>query len=163
MLDVVGAGCGEARLLRHPRADVGIRAAVPERLDLTGDHAAVVLHAGLDAHGRTVLGDRVELLVHGQRDPHRLANDQGADGHERFELDVQLGAEPASEKRRAHAHAVLGPSQQAADLTANERRALRGGMDGQFVVTVHLGQRDDRLERGVHHLAASEGVLENAV
>ena len=134
VLDVVRAGGGKAGLLRHPRADVGVGAAVPERLDLAGDHAAVVRDAGLDPHGRAVLGDGVELLVHRQRDAHRLANEQRADGHQRFELDVQLGAEAAAEKRRADAHAVLGPAEQPADLAADERRTLRGRVDGQCVV-----------------------------
>ena len=42
VLDVVGAGRGEARLLRHARADVGVRAAVPPHLALARDDAAVL-------------------------------------------------------------------------------------------------------------------------
>ena len=155
VLDVVRAGGGEAGLLRHARPDVRVRAAVPVGLDLAGDHPAVVGHAGLDAHGRAMLGDGVELLVHRQGDAHRLADEQRADGHQRFELDVQLRAEPAAEVRRADAHAIFGPPEQAADLGADERGTLRCGVNGQAVRAVQFGQRHHRLERRVDHLAAS--------
>ena len=42
VLDVVGAGRGEARLLRHARADVGVGAAVPPHLALARHDAAVL-------------------------------------------------------------------------------------------------------------------------
>ena len=62
----------EARFLRDARADVGIGAAVPPHLALARGDAAV-LHAALDAEGAGVLGERVELLLHRQRNLHRPA------------------------------------------------------------------------------------------
>ncbi len=119
--------------------------------------------AGLDPDGRAVLRDRVELLVHRQRDAHRPADEERADGHHRFELDVQLRAEAAAQKRRADPHPILRPSEQPADLRADERRTLRRRVNRQAVRAVQFGERHDRLERRVNHLAGAKGVLEDVV
>src|SRR6202043_398380 len=52
IVDVVGAGRGEAGFLRHPRADIRIGAAVPEHLAGARDHLAVLVDAALDAERR---------------------------------------------------------------------------------------------------------------
>src|SRR5262249_42703701 len=49
VLDVVGTRRGEARLLRYPRPDVGIGAAVPIDLAFARRDAAVLVDGGLDA------------------------------------------------------------------------------------------------------------------
>ena len=82
--------------------------------------------------------------------------------HQRFELDVELGAEAAAEERHAHAHPVLRPAEQPRDLHAHERRALRRGVDGERALG-RLRRRYQRLERRVHHLLGAEAVLEHAV
>ena len=89
-----------------------------------------------------------------------VSRDNAAD--QRLELDVELGAEAAAEERHLHAHAVLRPAEQARDLDAHERRALRRGVDGERVVA-RLGHRHQRLERHVHHLLRAEAVLEHPV
>ena len=83
----------------------------------------------LDAERRRVLGDVVELLLHGERDLDRAAHEQRQRRCQRLELDVDLGAESAAEERDLHPHAVLRPAEQARDLAAHEGRRLRRGMD----------------------------------
>ena len=163
MLDVVRSSGRESGLLAHPRTDVGVGAAIPVRLDGARSHAPVAAHSGLHSYRRAVLRNRVELLVHRQRNPNRLAKEQRAHGDHRFELDVQLGAQPAAEVRRSDADAVLGPAEQTADLAAHERRTLGSGVDRQATGSLRLRQRDDRLERRVHHLSGAKGVLEHVV
>ena len=162
VLDVVRARRGEAGLLRHARPDVGVGAAVPPDLALARADAAVARNAALDAEAARVLGDGEELLFHRERDLYRPSCEQREHRHQRLQLDVELGAEAAAEKRHAHADPVLRPAQQPRDLDAHERRALRGGMDGERAVG-RLGDRDERLERRVHHLLRAEAVLEHAV
>ena len=162
VLDVVRPWRGKARLLRHPRADVGVGPAVPPHLALAGGDPAVLRHAALDPERRGVLGDGEELLLHRERDLHRPAREEREHRDERLELDVELRAEPAAEERRAHADAVLRPAEEPRDLDAHERRALRRGVDGERVLP-RLGHRHERLERRVHHLLRAESVLEDAV
>ena len=107
-----------------------------------------------------MLGDRVETLFHGQRDLDRPAREHRQRHRQRLQLDIELGAEAAAEIRHLHAHAVLGPAEQAGDLDAHEGGALRGGDDGDGVVLV-VGERDERLQRQVQHLLRLEGVLED--
>ena len=131
VLDVVRPRRGEARFLRDARADIGIGAAVPPDVAFARDDAAVLGHAALDAERRGMLGDDVELLLHGERDLHRPAHDQRQRRHQRLELDVDLGAEAAAEERHLHAHARLRPAEQARDLDAHEGRRLRRGVDDE--------------------------------
>ena len=76
MLDVVRTGRREARFLRHPRADVGIGAAVPPDIAGARDDPAVIGHAAPDPERGRMLGDDVELLLHGEGDLDRPAGDQ---------------------------------------------------------------------------------------
>jgi len=120
VVDVVGAGGGKARLLRHPRADVGVGAAVPVHLAFARGDAAALVEAGLDAERAGMAGDGVELLFHRERDLDRPPRDHGERGRERFHLDVELRAEAAAEIGHLDAHAVLRPAEQARDLGAHE-------------------------------------------
>ena len=129
IVDVVGAGGGEARLLRHARTDIGVGAAVPVHLAFARRDAAGLVDAGLDAERAGVLGDGVELLLHGERNLDRPPHDHGERGHQRFELDVELAAEAAAEIGHLDADAVLGPAEQPGDLGAHEGRTLRGAVD----------------------------------
>ena len=126
VVDVVGAGRGQAGLLRHARADVGIGAAVPVHLALAGDDLAVLVDAALDAERRGVAGDLVEHLLEGVGDLHRLARDHRQRERQRLELDVELGAVARAEIRHLDPHLVFRPAEQAGDLGAHERRPLRG-------------------------------------
>ncbi len=96
IVDVVGAGGGEAGFMGDARADIGIGAAVPEHLAFARGDAAVLVDAAFDAQRARMLGDLVELLLHRQRDLDRTAHDHRARSHQRFELDVEL----ASRSRR---------------------------------------------------------------
>ena len=125
VLDVVGSGRREAGLLGDARPDVRVGAAVPPDVAFARDDAAVLAHAALDAERGRVLGDDVELLLHGERDLDRPAHDERQRRHQRLELDVDLGAEAAAQIRHLHAHARLRPAEQARDLDAHERRHLR--------------------------------------
>src|SRR5262249_41463373 len=77
IIDVVGAGGGEARLLRHARADIGIGAAVPIHLAFTRGDASILVDAGFDAERAGMARDRVELLLHGERDLDRPPHEHG--------------------------------------------------------------------------------------
>ena len=46
-----------------------------------------------------MFGDHVELLFHRQRDLDRPAHQHRQRRHQRFELDIELAAEAAAEKR----------------------------------------------------------------
>ena len=121
VIDVVGARRREAGFLRDARADIRIGAAVPPHLAFARGDAAV-LDARLDAERAGVLGERIELLLHGERDLHWAAHQQRERSHQCLELDVELAAEAAAEIRHPHAHFVLRPAEQARDLDAHERR-----------------------------------------
>ena len=159
VVDVVGAGRGEARLLRHARADVGIGAAVPEHLAFARDDLAVLVDAALDAERRGMPRDLVEHLLEGVGDLHGLARDHGERERQRLELDVELGAVARAEIRHLDAHLVLRPAEQAGDLGADERRPLRGVVERDVGVLV-VGDAGERLERQVQHLLRLELVLE---
>jgi hypothetical protein len=75
VVDVVGAGGGEAGFLRDARADIGIGAAIVEDLAMTGGEAAVLVDRALDAKGAGVPADREELFLQGQRDLDRPAGE----------------------------------------------------------------------------------------
>ena len=96
VVDLVGPRRGEAGLLADPRADVGIGAAVPEHLAGARGDAPVCRYAALDAHGRGMIGDDGELLLHRGGDPHRATRDQRQRCRQGFELDVGLGSEAAA-------------------------------------------------------------------
>ena len=83
-------------------------------------------------------------------------------GHQRLELDVELGAEAAAEIRHLDAHPVLRPAEQPRDLGAHERRTLRGGVDGDAGL-LPVADRRERLEREMQHLLGAEGVLEHVL
>ena len=114
----------------------------------------------LDAHRRRVLGDLIELLLHGERDLHRAARDHRAGRHQRFELDVELAAIAAAEIRHFDAYFVFRPAEQPRDLRSHERRSLRAAMDRQAGVLV-VGDRGERLERHVQAFLRAEFVLEH--
>ena len=160
VLDVVRARGAEAGLLRHARADVGVGAAVPVHLALAGDDLAVPVDAALDPERAGVLGDLVEALLHRQRDLHRPPHQQRQRGDQRLQLDVELRAVAAAEIGHADAHAVLRQAEQAGDLGAHERRALRRGVD-RHRVALGVADRDERLEREMQHLLGAERVLEH--
>src|SRR5262249_36524354 len=121
---------GEARLLRDARADVCISAAVPPHLAFARGDAAV-LDTAPDAERAGVLGQRVELLVHGERDLHRPAHEERQRRDQRLELDIELAAEAAAEIGHLYPHLVLGPAKEPRNLDANERRRLRCRMNGE--------------------------------
>ena len=162
VLDVVRPRRREAGLLRHARADVGVGAAVPPDLAVARDDATVLADPALDAERARVLGDGEELLLHRQRNFDRFFYDQRQNTDEGFELDIELRAKAAAEERHAHADAVLRPAEQARDLDAHERGALRSGVDDEGALG-RLGDRHQRLEWRVHHLLRAEAVLEDAV
>ena len=83
VVDVVRSSRRKARLLRHARADVGVRAAVPPDLALARGEAAVLRHPTLDARVVDVLGDHVELLFHCERDLHGTTDEHREGGDER--------------------------------------------------------------------------------
>src|SRR5665811_2054955 len=58
------------------------------------------------------------------------------------------------------AHAILRPAEQARDLGAHERWALRGGVDRDAVVA-GVRNRDERFECQVKHLLGAECVLKH--
>ena len=111
VVDVVGAGRGEARLLRYPRTNIRVGAAVPPHVAAACRDTAVARHGALDAKRRRVLGDVVELLFHGDRDLDRTPHQQRQCDGERFELDVDLGAETAAQERHLHPYAVFRPAE----------------------------------------------------
>ena len=141
IVDVVGAGRGEARFLRDARPDVGIGAAVPEHLAFARDDPAVLVDAALDAERAGVLGDLIEHLLHGERDLHGSARDHGKRERQRLELDVELRAVAAAEIRHLDAHAVLRPAEQPGDLDAHERRALAAAVERDASVLVVRDRR----------------------
>ncbi len=127
VLDVVGACRREAGFLRDARTDVGVGAAVPPDVAFARDDAAVLGHAAPDPERGRMLGDDVELLLHGERDLDRPAHDQRQRRHQRLELDVDLGAEAAAEIGHLHAHARspasrAGARSRCARTTASARR-----------------------------------------
>ncbi len=160
IVDVVGPRCGEAGFLRHPRSDIRIGAAVPPHLAFARGDPAVLVEAGLDAERARVLGDGVELLLHGERDLHRPAHDHRERGRQRFHLDVELAAKTAAQIRHLDAHPVLRPAEQPRDLGAHERGALRAAVDRDAGL-LPIGDRSERLERQMQDLLGSEGVLEH--
>ena len=165
VLDVVGTGRGEARLLGDARPDIRIGAAVPPHLARPRRDAAV-LDPALDAERAGMLGQGIELLLHGERDLHRPPHQERERRHQGFELDVELGPEAAAQIRHLDPHPVLRPAQQPRDLDAHEGRRLRGGVDGEPAVVdaaARLGDRHERLERQVQHLLGAEGVLEHVI
>ena len=162
IVDVVGPRRGEAGFLGDARADIGVGAAIPEHLAGPRRDAAVVADAALDAERRRMLGDDVELFFHGQRDLDWPAHDQRQRRHQRFELDIDLGAEAAAEMRHLHPDAVFRPAEQPRDLRAHERRRLARRMDRQHAVA-GLGHRDERLERQMQALLGLEGMRDNAI
>ena len=160
IVDVVGTAGGEAGFMRHARADVRIRSAVPEHLAFARGDAARLVDAALDADRRRMLGDLIKLLFHGQRDLDRPARDHRARRHQRFELDVKLAAIAAAEIRDLDAHLVFRPAQQPRDLGAHEGWALRARVDRQAGLLV-VGDRAERLERHVQAFLRAEFVLEH--
>ena len=160
IVDVVGTGGGEARFVSHARADIGVRSAVPEHLAFARRDAARLVDAALDADRRRMLGDLIELLLHGQRDLDRPARDHRARRHQRFELDVELAAIAAAEIRHFDAHLVFRPAQEPRDLGAHERRPLGARVDRQAGLLV-VGDRAERLERHVQAFLRAEFVLEH--
>ena len=106
--------------------------------------------------------DHEELLFHGQSDLDGAFDEKRQRGHERFELDVELAAEPAAEMRNLDAHAVLGPAEKPGDLDTDERRILRGRVQRQPTVR-RIADGDERLHGRVHALLRLERVLENMI
>src|SRR5205807_3722315 len=104
VLDVVGTGGGEPGLLRHPWPDVRVSAAVPPDLALARRDPAVRRYRAFDAERAGVARHHEELLLHGERDLHRLPGEQRERGDQRLELDVELTAEPAAEERHFDPH-----------------------------------------------------------
>ena len=129
ILDVVGPRRGEAGFLRHARADIGIGAAVPEHLAGARDHLAILADAALDAERRRMLGDHVELLFHRQRDLDRPAHQHRQRRDQRFELDVDLGAEAAAEIT-APSPARGSPASRTAARSRCARRTASGSRCG---------------------------------
>jgi hypothetical protein len=121
---------------------------------------SVLVEAAFDLERAGVLGDLVEALLHRQRDLHGALGQQRQRGHERFQLDVELGAVAAAQIGDADAHAVLRQAKQAGDLGAHERGALRRGVD-RHRVALGVADRDERLEREMQHLLGAERVLEH--
>jgi hypothetical protein len=78
---------------------------------------------------------------------------------QRLQLDIELGAEAAAEEWHNDANAVLRPAEQPRDLDPHERRALRGGVDGDARIP-SVRHRHERLERQVQTLLGAKGVLE---
>jgi hypothetical protein len=64
-----------------------------------------------DANRRRMLGDLIELFLHGQRDLDRAARDHRARGHQRFQFYIKLAAIAAAEIRHFDAHLVFRPAQ----------------------------------------------------
>ena len=124
ILDIVRTGGSQTRLLRDPRPDICISAAVPPHFDFAGDDASVLPDSCLEPNCRAVFGDRVELLFHRQRNAHRLSNQESAGGNQRFELDVELAAKSAAQKRRSDADAIFRPAQEPAYFRPDEGWAL---------------------------------------
>src|SRR6188474_904852 len=98
ILDIVGTRRYKARLVRYAGADVGVGAAVPEHLALTSRDAPAVVDACFDAERAGVLRDLVELLLHGQPDLDRPPREQRERGHQRLQLDVELGTIAATDE-----------------------------------------------------------------
>src|SRR6185437_1619374 len=160
VLDVVRTAGGEAGLVRHARTDIRVGTAVPEYLAFARRDAASLVDAALDPHRRRMLGDLIELLLHGERDLHRAARDHRARRDQSFELDVELAAIAAAEIRHLDAHLVLRPAEQSRDLRSHERRPLRAAVDRQTGILV-VGNRGERLERYVQTFLRAEFMLEH--
>ena len=160
VLDVVRPRRCETGFLRYARADIGIGAAVPPDLAFPARDAAVRVDGTADAERVGVLGDGVELLLHGLRHPHRTTHQHRQRQGQRLHLDVDLCPEPAAKMACAHPHITLRPAEQARHLVAHEGWALRRGMDRHPVVT-EIGDGDHRLEGRMHRLLRAEGMLED--
>src|SRR6266566_2736917 len=100
--------------------------------------ASVLPDSSLEPNCSAVLGDRVELLFHRQRNAHRLSNQESAGGNQRFELDVELAAKSAAQKRRSDTDAIFRPAQEPAHFRPDEGRALLCRMNRQSIWTGHL-------------------------
>lgn len=124
VVDVVGPRRGEARLLRHPRPDVGIGTTVPDDLAAPRNHPAVVVDAALNDESARMFGHHEELLFHGERYLDRPAAQERQRRDQCFELDIELAAEAAAEMRNLDPHAVLGPAEQPRDFDADKGRPL---------------------------------------
>jgi hypothetical protein len=107
-----------------------------------------------------VLGDLIELFLHGERNFHRPPHEQGERGDQGFELDVELRAIAAADERHLDAHAVLRPAQQPRNLAAQKRGTLRAGMDGDARF-VGIGDGCERLEGEMQTFLRAERVLED--
>ena len=135
----------EAGFLRDARADVGVRAAVPPPRTRAPRCGRLLVDCALDAESARVLGDGEELLFHAERYLHGFPGNQRQHGYQGLQLDIELRAEAAAEKRHAHANAVLGqPRSRAISMRTND--GLRSGMDGKRAFG-RLRHRDQRLER----------------
>ncbi len=146
ILDIVGTRRYKARLVRDAGADVGVGAAVPEHLALTGQDAPAAVDTCFDPERAGVLRDLVELLLHRQRDLDRPPREQRERGHQRLQLDVELGTIAPTDEWHPDADLVLRPAEQSRDLGAHERRTLRAGVDRDARIT-RIGDRCKRLER----------------
>ena len=160
IVDVVGACRGEARFVGDARTDIGIGAAVPEHLAFARGDAAVLVEPALDAHRARMLGDLIELLLHGERDLDRAARDQRTRRDQGFQLDIEFAAIAAAEIRHLDAHAILRPAQKPRDLRAHERGSLRAAIDRDARCPWRR-RSSERLERHMQTFLRAEFVLEH--
>ena len=149
-------GAPGGRRVHHPGADRGLLDELPYGrglLDrLVADRPEPAVRAGaepdpLDRRG--AVADHAELVLPGQRDPHRPADDPG--GH-RGEHDVgpgrALGPEAAADVRADHLDPVLGQPEQRGQGLRDTGRALVGVVHEQ-PVALPLGGARVRLHRVV--------------
>jgi hypothetical protein len=124
VLDIVGARRRESGFLRHPGSDIRVGTAIPQHLAMPRHEPARIVDAALDAEGAGMLGDRVELLLHGLGVFDWAVRQQRQRRRQRLGLDINLGPEAAAKEGYPHPHLVLRPAEQARDLDPHEGRTL---------------------------------------
>ena len=103
-----------------------------------------------------------EVLVAGQLDPDRAAEQERRRGRQRIG-DEQLAAEPATERRAGDADAGDRQPEQARQLGARPERALGGAGQVQDAVAIELGHGDLRLDVALVDPARGEPALDDDI
>ncbi len=166
VVDVVGAGAGDARRLDDVDAVLGVSAAVPDILDLLGEDLAVRLaHAGLEGRIDALADIRVlELLLTGvghlDRAPaveHRERDDDA------FEGGARLGAEAAADIRGDDPHLVERDVEGGRQRLAHREGGLATRPHGELSVRLVLRDGHMRLDGHVLDVRDIEGVLRDVI
>ncbi len=144
-------------------ARFGEGAGVAQKPRLEAAQPAVACRPGADLEKRR--RRRIahpEVLVPGQLDADRSAEDEGGGRGQRIDDEV-LAAERATERRAGHPDRRHRPAEQASQLPARVEGALRRAGEVEDAVLVDRGRRDLRLQVALVDPARREPSLDDDV